>query len=192
MRHRKEEAMFTRAEKGYLALTLFFLAAGSGIKAYRNTTVRLGPFPDPAFASERTPVPHQDSASAGNGIDSALPVPDDRFSGVIDSSKNVHGSGDSGSVRVYPEATGSMPSLGKDAGRRPANRSGKTAFAGKVDLNKAGIRELTQVKGLGEKTAKAILEYRKAHGLFRELRDLLQVKGIGEKKLEKLTPFLIL
>lgn len=186
--------MFTRAEKGYLALTLFFLAAGSGIKAYRNTTVRLGPFPDPAFASERTSVPLSDSASAGIRIDTGHSVHDYSVSGVNDSSNNGHpsGSGDSGSVSTSSEASGSKSSIGADAGQRPQNRSGKTAFSGKVDLNKAGMRELTQVKGLGEKTAKAILEYRKAHGLFRDLRDLLQVKGIGEKKLEKLTPFLIL
>lgn len=76
------------------------------------------------------------------------------------------------------------------AGNRP--RPGKSAFSGKVDLNRADERELSAVRGLGEKTARAIVQYRKAHGPYRRLRDLLQVKGIGEKKLEKLGPYLIL
>lgn len=48
------------------------------------------------------------------------------------------------------------------------------------------------IRGIGEKTAQVIVQYRVEHGPFRELRELLQVKGIGEKKLEKIVPFLIL
>ena len=186
--------MFTRAEKGYLALTLFFLAAGSGIKAYRNVSVELGPFADPAFAAEKASVAASDSISVGARTDSAAADPGGLFSGVNDSSNNVPISGSGESSAVFSASTGAdpKPSITSNAGPRTANRSGKTGFSGKVNLNSAGMAELTQVKGLGEKTAKAILEYRKAHGHFRELRDLLQVKGIGEKKLEKLTPFLIL
>jgi competence protein ComEA len=49
-----------------------------------------------------------------------------------------------------------------------------------------------RIKGVGEKTAAAILAYRRAHGPFRDVRELLQIKGIGEKKLEKLRPHIIL
>jgi competence protein ComEA len=49
-----------------------------------------------------------------------------------------------------------------------------------------------RIKGVGEKTAAAILAYRRAHGPFRDVRELLRIKGIGEKKLEKLRPYIIL
>lgn len=52
-----------------------------------------------------------------------------------------------------------------------------------VNLNTAGAEELTQLKGVGEKTAQAIVAYREKNGPFQKVEDLLQVKGIGEKKL---------
>ena len=39
--------------------------------------------------------------------------------------------------------------------------------------------ELMKIKGVGEKKAEAIIEYRKKHKL-KSLEDLIQVKGIGE------------
>jgi len=58
--------------------------------------------------------------------------------------------------------------------------------ADKVDVNTATVEQLQQVKGIGAKTAAAIVAYRKAHGPFASLDDLTGVKGIGKKKLEKL------
>ena len=76
--------------------------------------------------------------------------------------------------------------------RTAKSASAKSGFTGKVNLNRAAAAELGQIKGIGEKTAQAIVDYRRTHGPYRDLRDLLQLKGIGEKKLEKLTPYLIL
>jgi competence protein ComEA len=73
-----------------------------------------------------------------------------------------------------------------------ASRAKASPDAIKVDVNRADAAALTRVKGIGAKTAQAIIEHRRAHGAYRNLRDLLQVKGIGEKKLEKLAPYLIL
>ncbi len=56
----------------------------------------------------------------------------------------------------------------------------------KVNVNKAGAAELMALPGIGEATAAAILEYRKANGPFKSVNDLMQVKGIGEKKLAAL------
>lgn len=60
----------------------------------------------------------------------------------------------------------------------------------KVNINTAGAKELTRVKGIGPKTAKRIIAFRRKNGKFRTLRGLLGVKGIGEKKLKKFEPFI--
>jgi len=56
----------------------------------------------------------------------------------------------------------------------------------KVNINNATIEELQAVKGIGPKTAAAIVAYRDAHGAFKHVDDLENVKGSGEKKLEKI------
>jgi competence protein ComEA len=54
----------------------------------------------------------------------------------------------------------------------------------KIDLNSADAKALTEIKGLGEKKAEAIVEYREKNGKFKSVEDLLNVKGIGKKLLE--------
>jgi competence protein ComEA len=56
----------------------------------------------------------------------------------------------------------------------------------KVNLNSAGAQELTSLRGIGQKTAAAIVEYRESHGPFKSIDDLVEVKGIGEKLLASL------
>ncbi|MBN1684131.1 MAG: helix-hairpin-helix domain-containing protein [Gammaproteobacteria bacterium] len=55
-----------------------------------------------------------------------------------------------------------------------------------VDINKADEGTLQQVKGIGPKRARAIVEYRTAHGPFKSIDDLKNVKGIGIKRLTKI------
>jgi len=52
-----------------------------------------------------------------------------------------------------------------------------------IDINRAGIEELSTLKGIGSKKAQAIIEYREMYGQFSSVDDLLNVKGIGEKVL---------
>ena len=66
----------------------------------------------------------------------------------------------------------------------------KKEVAVKVNVNTADVAELTEIPGIGPKTAEAIVAYRKDNGQFKTLDDLLEVKGIGPKKLEKMRPFL--
>jgi len=58
----------------------------------------------------------------------------------------------------------------------------------KVDLNRAGVDELTRLPGVGPVLAQRMVEWRKAHGRYRSVDDLQEVKGIGKKRMEQLRP----
>ena len=55
----------------------------------------------------------------------------------------------------------------------------------KVDLNTATIEQLHTLKGIGDKKAVAIVEYRKEHN-FTKIEDIMKVKGIGKKVFRKI------
>lgn len=54
-----------------------------------------------------------------------------------------------------------------------------------VNINRAGIPDLTTLVGIGEKKAIAIVKYRDANGKFKTIEQLMEVKGIGSKIIEK-------
>ncbi|NOY13225.1 MAG: helix-hairpin-helix domain-containing protein [Deltaproteobacteria bacterium] len=62
----------------------------------------------------------------------------------------------------------------------------------KMDINKATVEQLVDIKGVGEVLAQRIVVYRQQHEQFKSLEELTLVKGIGSRKLEKLRPFLML
>lgn len=55
-----------------------------------------------------------------------------------------------------------------------------------VNVNSATAEEIaTMLKGIGEKKAQDIVDYRNEHGPFKTVNDLNKVKGIGEATLKK-------
>lgn len=54
-----------------------------------------------------------------------------------------------------------------------------------ININTATAGELATLKGVGAKTAQAIVDYRQMFGNFSSVDDLTKVKGIGDKTLEK-------
>ncbi|AKH22224.1 hypothetical protein AAY24_11285 [Sedimenticola thiotaurini] len=55
-------------------------------------------------------------------------------------------------------------------------------FAGPVNINTASAEQIaTELKGIGNAKAQAIVDYRTQHGAFKSADELVRVKGIGEK-----------
>ncbi|HEY2922974.1 MAG TPA: ComEA family DNA-binding protein [Candidatus Binatia bacterium] len=48
-----------------------------------------------------------------------------------------------------------------------------------VNINTATKEELTSIKGVGEKRAQEIIDYRKKNGNFKSIDDLEKVPGVG-------------
>lgn len=56
----------------------------------------------------------------------------------------------------------------------------------KININTATQAELETLPGIGESTAKKIIDYRKENGKFKTIEDIKKVNGIGEAKFNKL------
>ena len=67
----------------------------------------------------------------------------------------------------------------------PENMSLKIADK-KINLNRATLRELNSLPGIGEELGKRILAYRESKGYFSSIEELTKIKGIGPKTFEKL------
>lgn len=62
------------------------------------------------------------------------------------------------------------------------------AASGVVNVNTAGIEELTLLPRVGETVARRIVEFREENGAFKSAEDLLLVRGVGEKTFELMAP----
>ncbi|MFH1873714.1 MAG: helix-hairpin-helix domain-containing protein [Pseudomonadota bacterium] len=65
----------------------------------------------------------------------------------------------------------------------------KILIHGPLDLNQATAEDLDAIPQIGPSLARRIIEYRQAHGPFKDLEQLIQVKGIGERKLKIIEPY---
>ena len=69
----------------------------------------------------------------------------------------------------------------ENAQEEPTLLSGNSViYDGKININTAGVDELCKLKGIGEKRAKDIIEYRDTHGSFAKIEDIMKVKGIKQ------------
>ena len=66
----------------------------------------------------------------------------------------------------------------------PTSQKKEVGKEGKVNINTATVEELKTLKGIGEKKAEAIIEYRKKNGSFKNKEELMKVRGIGKKLYE--------
>ncbi len=56
--------------------------------------------------------------------------------------------------------------------------------SGKINLNKATVEELVQLKRIGTKYAERIVKHREENGPFKTTEDIIKVPGIGSKTYE--------
>ena len=55
-----------------------------------------------------------------------------------------------------------------------------------ININKANIKELQELSGVGESTAESIIKYREENGKFNTIEEIMNVPGIGENKFENI------
>lgn len=114
----------------------------------------------------------------------------DRVKDAIEAAGGMTAEADSQKVnlaqRVEDQMVIVVPKIGEEGDAAiPAGETRKEATKeGKVNINTATVEELKTLKGVGEKKAEAIIEYRKKNGSFKTKEDLMKVRGIGKKLFE--------
>ena len=78
------------------------------------------------------------------------------------------------------------------AGAQTGNPTPETRLVGVVNVNTANVEALELLPGIGPARARAIIEYRKAKGPFKDVASLSEVSGIGERALERIRPHCVL
>lgn len=113
----------------------------------------------------------------------------DRVKDALEAAGGLTAEADSQKVNLAKRLEDQMvivvPKVGEEAEEIPAGETRKEATKeGKVNINTATVEELKTLKGVGEKKAEAIIEYRKKNGSFQTKEDLMKVRGIGKKLFE--------
>ena len=93
---------------------------------------------------------------------------DDSLEALIQAAGGVSGSANTSCFQLY------VPSVGEEEGPQ------------KVDINRADIRLLETLPGIGEVLAQRIIDYRQQNGPFLNIRELMKVAGIGSVTYEKI------
>ncbi|WP_297552006.1 ComEA family DNA-binding protein [uncultured Corynebacterium sp.] len=122
-------------------------------------------------------------ARVADALDAAQPLPGAETMALNHAQRLSDGQ----QLHILPSGAAPPPAPGEPAPASDNSSSpGGSASGSGVSLNSATAEELTELKGVGEVTAQAIVAYREEHGGFKDVEELLEVSGIGPAKLEQL------
>ena len=71
-----------------------------------------------------------------------------------------------------------------------SNTDSATSVLGKLDINLAGVDDLTLLPGIGKVLAQRIIDYRQENGPFSSIDDLINVSGIGANRLTSISDYI--
>lgn len=122
-------------------------------------------------------------ARVADALDAAQPLPGAETMALNHAQRLSDGQ----QLHILPSGAAPAPAPGEPAPASGNSSSpGDSASGSGVSLNSATAEELTELKGVGEVTAQAIVTYREEHGGFKDVEELLEVSGIGPAKLAQL------
>ncbi len=109
-----------------------------------------------------------------------------RVNDAIDKAGGPSAEGDLESINIArPLVDGEqvrVPLEGEEAAdAATGGEAGASASAGgKININRAGVSELTTLTGIGDKRAESIIRHREENGPFNSIEEIMNVTGIGD------------
>ena len=122
-----------------------------------------------------------DKASVSGNDDS------DYLSGTDSSTETIQNKEESSDKEESYVKTNISESESRHGELFPRSETGKSSL---VNINKADLKELESIPGVGPATAKNIIEYREKYGGFADINEIKNVKRIGDKTYEKLKDYI--
>ena len=106
----------------------------------------------------------------------------------VDELLNVSGIGEKtlDNIRAYI-TVGSASATAMQSATAASAQAGNSQL---ININTATAKQFTELNGIGDVKASAIVEYRAKHGDFSSVDELLNVSGIGEKTLDNIRAYI--
>ena len=192
----KWESWSVSVKGAFIGGVILLLVGVGGLFSKKEEAVEEATAVETTILAEKTEVSSTQEAVIFVDIKGAVKNPGvyqmksgDRVKDALDAAGGLTAEADSQKVNLAKRLEDQMvivvPKVGEEAQEIPSGVTSKEASKeGKVNINTATVEELKTLKGVGEKKAEAIIEYRKKNGSFKTKEDLMKVRGIGKKLFE--------